>query len=422
MKILWVKGGGLVPPDVGMRIRSYHLLRELAKRHQITLFTFYAAHDGDEHQRLNTLFDRVICMPLEIPARRSIGEYASFVGQSFSRLPYSITKYCRPAVAAALRDAIEGARFDVAVCDFILPAAVFPWSLPCPKVVFTHNVETLIWRRHVGVARNPLWRLIAWREYRTMAAYETRYLAKADHILAVSEVDAEHFRQSFGAQAISVIPTGVDVEYFAPADRRQERPDSMVFVGAMDWSPNEDGALFFIEQTLAAIRRQIPEASFKIVGRNPSEKLRIIAARHNVEVTGSVADIRPHVHAAAVYLVPLRVGSGTRLKIFEAMAMGKAIVSTRLGAEGLPVKSGENLVLADTPEDFARQTVRLLRGDGERARLGDAAREMVRRDYSWASVSTHFDDVFCRVTGEAAYAERSKNSCDAVSPMQSPTS
>jgi polysaccharide biosynthesis protein PslH len=399
VKILWVKGGGLIPPDVGLRIRSYYLLRELAKRHQITLFTFYAAHPADEHQRLETMFERVVCMPLKIAARRSAREYASFLRQSFSPLPYSVTKYCRSEVADAVRDLVNGASFDVAVCDFILPALVFPWNMACPKVIFTHNVETLIWKRHVEVTRNPLWKLVAWREYRTMAAYEKRYLEKADHILTVSEVDRKYFSQLLGTRPVSVIPTGVDIDYFAPPERLEERPCSLIFVGSMDWMPNEEGVLFFIEHVLPAIRRQVPAVTLKIAGRSPSQKLRSIAASRGVEVTGTVDDIRPHVHAATVCIVPLRVGSGTRLKIFEAMAMGKAIVSTTLGAEGLPVKPGENLVLADAPEDFARETVRLLRDDGERVRLGAAARELVRHDYSWASVSTHFDEVLCRVTG-----------------------
>ena len=402
MRVLWVKGGGLVPPDVGLKIRSYNLLRELAKRHRITLFTFYAAHPNDIHGELRNMFDRVICVPLDIPARRSLREYLSFGRQLLSPIPYSIAKYCRPEVARVLLTLLAEQQFDVVVCDFILPAILLPEGLPYPEVIFTHNVETLIWKRHLELTRNPLWKLVAWREYRTMMAYEKRYLKRANWILTVSEADRDFFKKMLRTTDITVIPTGVDIDYFAPGALQRERPNSLVFCGSMDWMPNEEGILFFMEQILPAIRKQIPAATLKIVGRNPSEKLHRIATACAAEVTGTVDDIRPHVQNTAVYVVPLRVGSGTRLKIFEAMAMGKAIISTTLGAEGLPVTDGENIMLADAPDEFARKAVRLLQDSAERSRLGENARELVTRHYTWASVSCCFDDVLATVTGADA--------------------
>ena len=393
MKVLWVKGGGLVPPDVGGKIRSYHLLRELAKRHRITLFTFYAAHPNDQHKRLETVLDRVVCVPLDIPPRRSIREYVSVLRQIVSPIPYSIAKYCRPEVGRALRALVAKENYDVVVCDFILPAAVLPWELATPKIIFTHNVETLIWKRHTEIAKNPFWKLITWREYRTMENYEKRNLSRADHVLTVSQVDRAFFSDLIPASKITVVPTGVDLDYFAPTEQK-ERPESLVFSGSMDWIPNEDGILFFIEEVLPLVRSKVTGATLTIVGRNPSEKLRSIARQSGVEVTGTVADIRPHVAPCAVYIVPLRVGSGTRLKIFEAMAMGKAIVSTTLGAEGLPVKHGENILLADTPEDFAARIIELIGDAAARARLGANARQLVAQRYSWAAASRVFDDVF----------------------------
>jgi len=399
VRILWVKGGGLVPPDVGLRIRSYYLLRELAKRHQITLFTFYAAHPDDEHETLKSIFERVVCLPLDVPARRSRQEYLSFFRHLLSATPYSINKYCRPEVGRVLRQSIRGQQYDAAICDFILAAAVFPWTMPCPKIIFTHNVEALIWRRHVEVAENPLWKWVARREYHTMARFERRYLAQADHVLAVSKKDREFLSTWVEPGKITVIPTGVDTDFFSPALVADEHPDSLVFSGAMDWIPNEEGMMFFMEQILPLIRREIPGTTLKIVGRNPSEKLRLAARQHAVEVTGRVDDVRPHVRGCGVYVVPLRVGSGTRLKIFEAMAMGKAMVSTSLGAEGLPVADGENILLADEPQEFAHKTAWLLRNPAERARLGAAGRKLVAQYYSWATVSLYFDEMFSQLIG-----------------------
>ena len=400
MRVLWVKGGGLVPPDVGQRIRSYYLLRELVKRHRVTLFTFYAAHRNDQHVTLESMFERVLTVPLNIPERRSAREYVNFSRQLMSSVPYSISKYCLPVVARSLRELTSTENYDVIVCDFVLPAALIPWSHPCPKIIFTHNVETQIWKRHVEVTTNPLWKLIAWREYRTMASYEKHYLPLADHVLAVSEVDRKLLTQWVDSRKITVVPTGVDTEYFSPS-AEEVQPNSTVFSGSMDWIPNQEGVLFFIEQILPLVRKEIPGASLTVVGRNPSEKLRAAAREGGVDVTGRVDDIRPHVRNATVYVVPLRVGSGTRLKIFEAMAMGKAMVSTTLGAEGLPVTDGENILIADSPEEFARAVVRLLCNPTERARLGAAARQLVEQSCSWSTVSRHFDEVFALLAGNS---------------------
>src|SRR5947199_5375242 len=156
----------------------------------------------------------------------------------------------------------------------------------------------------------------------------------------------------------------------------------------MDWMPNDDGVLYFLRSVLPLIRREIPPLSFTIVGRKPSEKLRTAAAADpGVQVTGTVDDIRPYVEEGSVYVVPLRIGSGTRLKIFEAMAMGKAIVSTTLGAEGLPVTDKTDICLEDGPESFAAATVYLLKNDAGRERLGLAARELVEERYSWDAVA-----------------------------------
>jgi glycosyltransferase involved in cell wall biosynthesis len=196
-----------------------------------------------------------------------------------------------------------------------------------------------------------------------------------------------------------VIPTGVDTEYFQPSPE-PEQPDTTVFTGSMDWMPNEDGVIYFVEKILPLIHRDIPNAAFWAVGRRPPRRVQALASG-NVIVTGAVDDIRPYLGKAAVCVVPLRSGSGTRIKIFEAMAMGKAVVSTTMGAEGLPVRHGENIVLADDPADFARQVVQLLRDQQRRAQLGRAARQLVEENYGWPSVAAHFDQILQGVLSHA---------------------
>jgi sugar transferase (PEP-CTERM/EpsH1 system associated) len=391
MKILWVKVGGLVPLDTGGKIRSYHILRELSRRHEVTFFTSYAEHRDDIHGELDAIFAQVIRYPLRVPRSRSFGHLTHYARGFFSSQPHQFLRYHNSQVTLGLRHLLEKEKFDVVVCDFLAAAGMIPWHIPMPKVLFTHNVEALIWKRQGAVARNPLWKVISWREYRTTAQAERRYLKLADHVLAVSDTDRDFFGRIIEPGKITVIPTGVDLDFFQPA-AGEEQPNTLVFTGSMDYMPNEDGICYFIEQILPRVQSQIPNVALQVVGRRPSPRLlKLAAMTPGVKVTGGVEDIRPYVQRGSVYVVPLRVGSGTRLKIFEAMAMGKAVISTSVGAEGLPVRSEQDILIADTPEAFANAVVRLLGDHKLRGDLGRAARELVVQKDGWASVAKHFE-------------------------------
>ena len=405
MRILWVKAGGLVPLDSGGRIRSYNILRQLARDHRVTYFGFHAEQVNAAHAELKEIFERVVCCPLKLPAAKSFAELIQYGKELFSREPYAISKYCQPWVGHELRKLVQTESYDVIVCDFLVAAGVIPWDLPCPKVLFTHNVEALIWKRHYEVARNPLWKLLSWREWKNMARAEQRYLRQADHVLAVSQTDRDFFAQELPPGRLTVIPTGVDIEYFRPV-AGEEEPNSLVFTGSMDWMPNEDGMFYFAEGILPRICEVLPTARLSVVGRKPSPRLKALAAAdpHHLHLTGWVDDIRPYLAQSAVCIVPLRIGSGTRLKIFEAMGMGKAIVSTTIGAEGLPVRHGAELLLADSPEDFAQSIVTLLGDAAARRRLGSAARELVETKYSWGSVAREFASALENVVSGAKLA------------------
>jgi len=393
MNILWVKAGGLVPPDTGGKIRSYNILRELARQHSVTFFSFYAAHDSDLHPGLKAMFDRVVCLPIAFPKPKSLTEMRDYTMRLFSREPYNITKYCRSEVRRRLQALLKEETYDVILCDFMIAAGVIPWDWPTHKVLFTHNVEATIWRRHYEVATNPVWKAASWWEWQRMEAAERKYLHLADKVLTVSETDRDAFASFVDADKLAVIPTGVDVNYFQPLPT-EEKANSLVFTGSMDWLPNEDAILYFVDAILPLIKRECSDVSLEVVGRNPSLKLLALTKREqSVRLTGWVDDIRPFVARAAVCIVPLRIGGGTRLKIFEAMAMSKAVVSTSVGAEGLPVQSGENILVTETPRDFAQAVLSLLRDPNQRQRLGASARALVQERYSWRKVAETFADV-----------------------------
>ena len=402
MKILWVKAGGLVPPDTGGKIRSYNILRQLAKHHAVTFFTFYAAHENDAHAELSRIFERAIQIPLDLPPAKSAGELLNYAAHLFSREPYNLTKYCRPVVRKKLHALLQEETYDVVLCDFLMAAGVIPWDWPGPKVLFTHNVEAVIWQRHFEMARNPLWKAVSWREWKAMEAAERRYLRKADQVLTVSENDREVFARFLDPRKLTVIPTGADTEFFQPSSGETETPNSLVFTGSMDWLPNEDGILYFADEIFPLIRRHVPDVTLSIVGRKPSRRVKDLASRvPNIQVTGWVEDVRPYLAKGAVCIVPLRIGGGTRLKIFEAMSMAKAVVSTSIGAEGLPVKNGEHILLADDPASFAETTLQLLGNASQRAQIGHAARQLVEENYSWSTVSADFAQVLENVVKQA---------------------
>ena len=291
MKILWVKAGGLVPLDVGGRIRSFHIMKELARRHALTLFTFYPEQPDDRHPELRSTFAQVVCQPLEIPPTKSLADYLDYARHLLSPYPHCLAKYYRPGVAEGLRRLVESDRYDVIVCDFLTPVGVIPWDSPSPKVIFTHNVEATIWQRHYEVARNPLWKAACWREYRAMSRVERRYLERADHVLTVSDADRSVFARFLDPEKITVIPTGVDVDYFRP-EAHPEQPHSLVFTGAMDWLANEDAIFYFVEQILPLVRKEVPQVTLLVVGRNPSGRLRALGEKADgVKVTGSVDDV-----------------------------------------------------------------------------------------------------------------------------------
>jgi glycosyltransferase involved in cell wall biosynthesis len=397
MKILWVNFGGVLPLDMGGRIRSFHIVRELAKRHEVTLFTFYPRVMPDPHDCLNHPFKRVELLPLDLPEVASFADVLAYAANALTMRPYQITRHCPPQVSSRLRELLYDGGYDVVVCDFLLTASVMHWESRVPTVIFAHNVDRIIWRRRFLVDKRLLWRLVAWREWRTMARAEQRYTQLANHVLTVSEDDRRAFAEYVSNEKLTAVPTGVDLEYFRPV-QAAHLCDTLIFTGTMDWMPNEDAILYFYFSILPLIRERVPDVRLRVVGRKPSRKILALKERDaRLEVTGVVDDIRPYVSSATVYVVPLRIGGGTRIKIFEAMAMGMAIVSTTIGAEGLPVEHGKNILLADTPVAFADATVMLLTQPVARQRIGSSARTLVEERYDWTVVTDVVDQALRHV-------------------------
>ena len=296
----------------------------------------------------------------------------------------------------------KAGKVDLIVCDFLAPAANVPFEVDCPTLLFQHNVEAMIWKRHYEVQTNVIKKAYLFWQWLKMRAFERNMCRRFDSVVAVSSEDREQIQNEYGVESVFDVPTGVDTKFFRPSGNEQTEAHNIVFTGSMDWLPNEDAISYFTEQVMPRIRQAIPDVTLTVVGRNPYQRLLELAKRDSsVVVTGRVDDVRPYMERAAAYVVPLRIGGGTRLKIYEAMAMEKAIVSTTIGAEGLPLKDGAELLLADTAESFAEAVVRVLNDKPLAQALGIRAAATVREQFGWEKVAERFG----RICEETRLAE-----------------
>jgi polysaccharide biosynthesis protein PslH len=420
MKVLWVKANKLLPLHSGGDIRSYHIARHLASRHELCFFSYYDGPPDAEYERqLNEHFAGAF--PLCTGRSQSIpSRAADYLLRLPGRVPYAVSRFKSAAVREKLQDWFSRNSFDVVVCDFLDAAINFPPSLSIPALLFQHNVESEIWRRHAEMEKNLVKRAVYANEFWKMLAYEKSTLPKFPQVVAVSEHDRRLMSAWTDSSRITVVPTGVDLRQYQtprPDQTSAVKKPLVLFSGAMDWEPNVDAVEFFCAEIWPSVLAQVPAAKFHIVGRNPDRRVQELAS-NSVEVMGRVPSIIDHLYEAGVVVVPLRIGGGTRLKIYEAMAAGKAVVSTSVGAEGLDVHHGKDIILADDPKAFSDAILTLLRDSEVRIRYEHAAVEVASR-YDWAIVARSFEEVLVKITrlaSENSHANRDVTGTDTQVP------
>ena len=341
-------------------------------------------------------------VPNSAAPRRSL-RFAMQVARSvFSPLPLALARWVTPAMGARIRQVRQQNRFDCVICDFLAPSPNFESLSGC--VLFQHNVETMIWRRQAEYAGDALRRAYFGIQARRMFECERRACLEAAHVIAVSSPDARLMRRMFGVtdDRISTLATGVDLDYFRRPNSVPRETD-LAFVGSMDWMPNVDGVHYFVREILPLIRRERPTCSLTVVGRKPSpDVLALAQADPLIRITGTVSDIRPHLWGARICIVPLRIGGGTRLKIYESMAGNVPVVSTHVGAEGLDVKHPTTIRLADAPASFAAECLQLLNAEATASQVAEAALDLVSTRFSWDGIAQDFEEILAGVPKCAA--------------------
>ena len=397
--LLFVSSRYLFPTDSGGKIRTVNILRGMKGGvFEITLASPRpaVARPGDPTD-IGDICDRFVDWP--DAARGALFPWTR-MRHLLSTLPVAVAADYSELGRRAIAQELEGGP-DIVVVDFPHAAVLAPPPYPCPSVIFTHNVEAEIFQRHVEVAPNALKRAI-WRNQAVkMERYERDLLPRFTSVVAVADRDREYFQRVYGAGNVSTIPTGVDLGYFTyggSAALKDGDGGTVVFTGSMDWMANIDGVEFLMDAVWPAVSRTRPGARCVIVGRSPPQALvqRARARKLNWEFTGFVDDVRPFVQNAHVYVIPLRVGGGTRIKVYEAMAMGCPVVSTRIGVEGLPVEHDRHFLEADSADAMAAAVLALLHDHERRDRLSRQARTFVEQDMSARRAAEAFEQICLR--------------------------
>ncbi|MFQ6041174.1 MAG: glycosyltransferase family 4 protein [Candidatus Poribacteria bacterium] len=394
MNILFISATVPYPATDGGRIRVLNLLKRVAKSNNVTflaLETLPTDRKGIEYLRnlgVETHLSECGIRNSEFGMR--------IIACAISRKrPLTVAKYYVTAMESAIKQLIQSQMFDVIHFE-MLHTGQYLQALPdlrAPTLLSLQNIDSAIWRRLARQTGNPLKKLIFWMQYRSFRRYEQLMAKKFSACACVSEEDKNLLADLCPGISIEVIPNGVDVESYQP-DHSLTEASTIVYTGSMDWLPNEDAALYFHERIFPLIEAQIPDVKFYIVGQNPTERVKQLSQRDKVIVTGMVDDVKPYIAKASVYVVPLRIGGGTRLKILEALAMEKAVVSTTIGCEGLQLTPGRDIFIADEPEKFARLVIQLTKDEKFRRRLGKSGRRQVEEKYDWRSIGKQLNELY----------------------------
>ena len=405
MKILLVSPWFPYPAFGGALTRVFETLRHLSRDHRVTLLAPVGeTHVSGDVEAITSLGVEVVAVPVSEAGRavaRRLGRGLLHGRPLIQGLHYDV------AMARQLRELTTRQTFDVIHVEHSFMASyVGSISPECTArtVLSMHNIESLRFRREMHVARWGLRRLALANDHLLFRKWEERAIRQFDAIAAVSPLEQAWAQKHAPAAQVIVVPNGVSLEFFKPMARTTDRPN-VVFAGLMNYPPNVDAVVWFCESVLPLIEKRYPDVRFSVVGDKPTAKVQSLARLRGVEVTGRVPDVRPYFANADALVVPLRSGAGTRLKILEAMAMRRPVVSTRQGAEGLDVTPGEHILLGDTAFELADHICTLFEDPSLGDRLGREGRQLVERGYDWPLCFRHLDDLYRRLAAMPAACE-----------------
>ncbi|MFA5073582.1 MAG: glycosyltransferase [Nitrospirota bacterium] len=388
MNILFIASNYPFPADSGHNLRTFNMLRILAKEHTIFFVGFTKPHHR-EHAAPDDPIP-ALCKSIDlftIPDDESTVRLLwSLFLNLFSRFPYVIKKYYRSETEKRIQEILKTHSIDLVHVD-ILHVSMYAHRIAAiPRALTEHNIESLRVKRLAQNAKNPLLTLYLYLQYKKLFAYEKQACTLFDLCVAVSKNDLQVLQHMNPSGRMIEVPNGVDTEHFSPAPDAWE-PGSLLWVGSMHDLYNREAVDYFCSEIFPRIEEEIPAVSFTAIGSHPTNALKALAMRSaSVRVQGYVADVRPYFSAASVFLAPLKSGGGTKLKVLNALSLGKAVVTTRVGAEGIDVEDGVHLVIADDPTSFAQKTIELLRNPEKIKTMGEKGRQRILERYDWSAI------------------------------------
>jgi sugar transferase (PEP-CTERM/EpsH1 system associated) len=405
MRILLIAHLLPYPPHFGCSLRNFNLIRECAKNHDIHLLTFYQkAHlDGSTDLRSNIEEMKKYCKVVkvfEIPTDgRNLAWYSLLFLNLLSPTPYSAWKFHSGAMVRAVREHAASHSFDLVEIGTIALADYAKLVPDLPRLMVHHNIESELLLRRSKNVKGILAKAYLALQGHKLRRFERKACSFFDHHTTVSERDRRTLQEIHPDTKATVVPNGVDTDYFKPVDAAVDE-NNLVFIGSLSWYPNADAMVCLMRDIWHLIKAKAPNVSMNVIGKLPSKEIKEFSRSHpSFKALGFVEDVRPYVAEAAVYVVPIRVGGGTRLKILDALAMGKAIVSTTVGCEGIDVTDGKDIVIADKPGEFAERTVELMHNRHLREKLGRNARRTAEDVYSWEKIAPKLEQVYEELAG-----------------------
>ncbi len=396
MKILFIAPRLPVPIDTGAKIRTFNILKQLVKFAKVDLVCF--SFNQDDNRYVKSLTD--INVSCQIIPSKDIPLIKKAWITAFHKMPFSVWKYYSYAMQEKIKKLAAKNRYDAVHIDHIHMAHYSKHLNIDTLYIDEHNVEYKILERCARVEKSIIKRQIFYSQAKKMMKFETQRLSKFSAVFTVSSDDAKLVRKiTLPSCNVYVIPNGVDTTFFNPrnidSNDIEKEPYSLVFTGSMDWLPNEDAVIYFCKKILPLIWGKNHKIKFYVVGKNPSESLRTKIGKDNrIVFTGRVDDIRRYVLHSPIFVVPLRIGGGTRLKILEAMSMERAVVSTTIGAEGINYTDGANIIIADSPEKFSKEILNLIESPDKIMHIGKAARSFVCNNYDWSIVGERLKQIY----------------------------
>ncbi|HER24651.1 MAG TPA: glycosyltransferase [Candidatus Atribacteria bacterium] len=403
MKILQITSRLPYPPIDGGSIEIYNNIKYLALRgHDITLISLV-----NKRKKVSEL--KKYCELITIK-KNTGNHFLGYFLNIFIDTPYTISKYHSNKVKKEIRELLKKDNFDIIILNQLHTAYYGNFikkEYNLPIVLREQNTENIIMKRFYKNQNNIFIKFYAYLQYKKLYKYESKICEIFDRCFMITKIDEKTIKDMNSNVKTNVVPAGVDISYFYPLKFKEEE-FSLVSVASMNWLPNVEAIEWFCKEVQPLIKKEIQKVKLYIVGINPPNNIKSLA-NNNVIVTGFVEDVRKYLAKGQVFIVPLKTGSGMRIKILNALAMGKAIVSTSIGCEGIDVVDGKNIYIADNKEEFAEKVVFLLNNKDERDRIGKEGLKLVKEKYQWEKIAEDIETEFKKIINENNILRSRKN-------------